>query len=286
MKIPPSSDPNICEYTIGNNGIAAPVLVDLPHSGRIYPDDFGFSCPKHALELCEERFLDELFTTPTTVIGGVVVKANFPRTYIDTNRAADDIDQLLFDTPWLDGTSDKGRSVHGHGVLMRLIRAGEQIYSRPLTHDETRFRITNYYIPYHTLLGHFSNALFEQFGVIYHLNCHSMPSNVVANSFPQIQPDFILGDLDGRSCGIEFRTHIVDTLKNMGYRVVINQLYKGAEIINRYGQPAWGQHSLQMEINRALFQDEVTGEKNKNFNRLATDLEKLMASIGKFNARK
>lgn len=282
MKIPPQSAADICEYAIADNGLAAPLLIDLPHSGGIYPADFGFSCPARALELCEEIHLAELLTAPTLSIGGVVVKANFPRTYVDANRAIDDIDQLLFDTPWMDVIAHKGRAVHGHGVVMRIIRAGEPIYSRSLTHEETRLRLANYYTPYHDLLGHFSNAIHEQFGVIYHLNCHSMPSNVVASSFPRMQPDFILGDLDGRSCGHEFRTHIVEGLKNMGYRVAVNQLYKGAEIISRYGQPAWGRHSLQIEINRALFQDEVTGEKNKNFNHLAKNLQKLITSIKTF----
>lgn len=282
MKIAPSSDPNICEYAIADNGLAAPLLIDLPHSGGVYPDDFGFSCPKRSLELCEELYLSELFTPPTLSIGGALLKANFPRTYVDVNRTIDDIDQLLFDTPWMDMIAHKGRSIHGHGVLMRLIRAGEPIYSRALTHDETRLRLEKYYTPYHDVLNHFSNAIHEQFGVVYHLNCHSMPSNVVASSFPNAQPDFILGDLDGRSCGLEFRTHIVETLKDMGHRVAINQLYKGAEIISRYGQPAWGRHSLQIEINRALFQDEATGQKNKNFTHLEKNIQKLIKSIGQF----
>lgn len=279
MIIPPQSDPNICEYAIHTNGITAPLLVDLPHSGGIYPPDFGFSCPRHTLELCEERHLNELYTAPTLNIGGALVKANFPRTYVDANRAINDIDQLLFDTPWTEPTHHKGRSVHGHGVIMRLIRAGEPLYSRSLTHDEVRNRLNIYYSAYHALLNHFSNRIFDLFGVIYHLNCHSMPSSVVTSSFPSLQPDFILGDMDGRSCGLDFRQQIAERLKDMGYRVAINQLYKGAEIVNRYGQPAWGRHSLQIEINRACFQDETTGEKNKNFSQLQKDLASLINDL-------
>ena len=65
----------------------------------------------------------------------------------------------------------------------------------------------------------------------------------------------------------------------MGYRVAINQLYKGAEIITRYGQPAWGRHSLQIEINRALFQNEDTGEKNKNFDKVKKDIDKMISEL-------
>lgn len=279
MKIPPESAPEICEYAIGDNGITTPLLIDLPHGGHIYPAGFQFSCPVPTLELCEERYLDELFMSPTTQNGGVVIKANFPRTYVDANRAINDIDQRLFDVPWLDPVTDKGRSSHGHGVIMRLIRAGEPIYNHVLTHDEVRHRLDHYYQPYHDLLGYFSNDLFDRFGTVYHLDCHSMPSRVVANSFPHLQPDFILGDMDGRSCGLEFRQFIAEILKDLGYRVSVNQLYKGAEIISRYGQPAWGRHSLQIEINRSLFHDEEKGGKNKNFAALEKDIDQLIRSI-------
>lgn len=279
MSILPDIPPDICEYAINTNGITSPLIIDLPHGGGIYPDDFRASCPQRALELCEELYLNDLYTTPTLTAGGVVIAAKFPRTYVDVNRAINDIDPLLFDKDWTEPTDPNGRSIHGHGVIMRLIRAGEPIYHRALTHDEAHTRIEKYYSCYHNTLNHFLNTAHEKFGVVYHLNCHSMPSSVLNAHFPHAPPDFILGDKDGRSCGLEFRNRVANALKDMGYRVVINQLYKGAEIITRYGQPAWERHSLQIEINRALFQNENTGEKNKNFNQLQSDIEKLILHI-------
>ena len=286
MKILQQIDKNICEYAISDKGIVFPLLVDLPHGGRIYPDDFGFSCPRRTLELCEERYVDELITPPSLMIGGTALKANFPRTYVDLNRSMDDVDQLLFDTPWEKQITAKGRSVHGHGIVMRLIRADEPIYSRTLSHTEVQNRIETYYVPYHNVLGYLSDHILDKFGVVYHLNCHSMPSSIVANSFPQMQPDIIIGDLDGRSCNLDFRTYLVNGFKDMGYRVAVNHLYKGAEIINRYGQPAWNRNSLQIEINRALFQDEKTGQKNRNFSYFASDIEKLVISIKNYTPQK
>lgn len=260
------------------SGIKSPLLIDLPHGGDVYPENFHFSCPKIALELCEEKYLDDLFLKPVVSIGGAVLKANFPRTYVDVNRDANDIDQLLLATPWTGPICDNGRAVHGHGVVMRLVQ-GEPIYHAPLAHIDIENRIKNYYSEYHKTLNDLSNKIVEQFSTVYHLNIHSMPSSVAKAHFPHATPDFILGDLDGRSCGLDFRNHIREVLKNMGYHVLVNQLYKGAEIIRRYGQPAWGRHSLQVEINRALFQDEKTGEKNKNFDKLKEDIESLIKTI-------
>lgn len=279
MEKPAFPHSDICEYTIPDNGISCPLLVDLPHSGDIYPEDFDYSCTKQTLELCEERYLGELYGHPTLAVGGAFLKANFPRTYVDPNRAINDIDQLLLESAWPEPVLENGRSIHGHGLIMRLIRAAEPIYSRPLSHQEIHYRIERYYSNYHNVLNQLSNQIYEKFGVIYHLNCHSMPSSALNSSFPHLQPDFILGDMDGRTCGLEFRNRVCESLKDMGYRVFINQLYKGAEIIQRYGQPAWGRHSLQIEVNRALIQNEKTGDKSNHFNQLKTDIERLISEI-------
>jgi N-formylglutamate amidohydrolase len=182
------------------------------------------------------------------------------------------------DEPWTEPICDNGRAVHGHGVVMRLLK-GEPIYNSKLTHADINHRIENYYMKYHNALNDLSNQIHRQFNIVYHLNIHSMPSSVTKAHFPHTTPDFILGDLDGRSCGLDFRNHIAAILKDMGYNIAINQLYKGAEIVRRYGQPAWGRHSLQVEINRSLFLNEGTNEKNKNFDILKKDIEKLIDKI-------
>lgn len=279
MTIPPQSAPDIYEYAVPDNGITCPLLVDLPHGGRTYPPDFNFSCLKSDLELCEERYLDELFNPPVVNAGGVVLMAKFPRTYVDPNRAINDIDQLLFETPWMEPTALNGRSQHGHGTIMRLIRAGEPIYNRPLSHDEAINRIKEYYSIYHNTLNGLLNHIHEKFNTYYHLSAHSMPSSVLVANFPYAPPDIILGDLDGRTCGLEFRQQAAELLRKIGYRVAINQIYKGAEIVNRYGQPAWQRHSLQIEINRALFHNEKTGEKLNNFNTLKHDIQEFVKGL-------
>jgi hypothetical protein len=48
-------------HFLPKDGIKTPIFIDLPHSGNIYPDDFNFSHPKEILELCEEKYLEELF---------------------------------------------------------------------------------------------------------------------------------------------------------------------------------------------------------------------------------
>ena len=43
----------------------------------------------------------------------------------------------------------------------------------------------------------------------------------------------------------------------MGYRVKVNDPYKGVELVRAYSDPKAGRHSLQIEINKRLYMDEA-----------------------------
>jgi N-formylglutamate amidohydrolase len=91
--------------------------------------------------------------------------------------------------------------------------------------------------------------------------------------------DFVLGDRDGTTCDIGFRRLVQGTLESLGYDVRINDPYKGVELVRRHGQPRQGRHSLQIEINRRLYMNEDTLERNQGFAKLKRDLDALIAAI-------
>ena len=72
-------------------GEAAPLVFDSPHSGALYPDDFVFSCPLPVLRRAEDAYVDELFGAAPD-FGATLIAAVFPRSYLDVNRSADDLD--------------------------------------------------------------------------------------------------------------------------------------------------------------------------------------------------
>jgi N-formylglutamate deformylase len=109
--------------------------------------------------------------------------------------------------------------------------------------------------------------------------------NVLSPDPGRVRPDFVLGDLDGRSCGGDFSTFVADTLGDLGYSVAFNDPYKGAELVARHGRPQEGRHSLQIEINRRLYMDEATLEKHDGFVTLRRDLEKFCQRICDYAVR-
>ena len=64
-------------------------------------------------------------------------------------------------------------------------------------------------------------------------------------------------------------------LQARGYEVQVNRPYAGGFITEHYGNPARGVHALQLEINRALYLDEATLSKNKDFAKLMRTLSDL-----------
>ena len=88
--------------------------------------------------------------------------------------------------------------------------------------------------------------------------------------------DIVLGDLDGQSCGRDFLNELRDFWRSKGYRVTINDPFKGVELTSRYAQPTRGKNSVQIEINRGLYMDEETGEKSHNFNVIKKDCTEMI----------
>jgi N-formylglutamate amidohydrolase len=260
-------------------GERVPLVFDSPHSGDVYPADFGFACPMAMLRQAEDTYVDELFAHAPEA-GATLITALFPRTYIDVNRAPDDIEPDLLDGawPWPLNPTEKSRA--GMGLIRRLCRPGVPMYDGRLSVAQVIERIDRYYRPYHEELCEAIRRAHGRFGRVYHLNCHSMPSIAVADRAGPA--DFVLGDRDGTTCEPGFTAYVADCLAELGYRVRINDPYRGVELVRRYSDPARGVHSLQLEINRALYMNEDTLEKHPGFEPLRADLGALTRRLGAY----
>jgi len=94
--------------------------------------------------------------------------------------------------------------------------------------------------------------------------------------------DFVLGDRDGTSCDGAYTHFVRDFLQGQGYAVRLNDPYRGAELVRAYAAPDQGRHSLQIEINRALYMDEVSLQPGQGYQALRNSLTGLIASLAQF----
>jgi N-formylglutamate amidohydrolase len=258
-------------------GDELPLVFDSPHSGSLYPPDFAFRCEFAALRRAEDAYVDEFYESAPAA-GATLIAALFPRSYLDPNRAVDDLDSALIEGSWPVPLRPSVRTRAGLGLVRRLARPGLAIYDKKLAIAEVLSRIERCHRPYHRILDETSERLYRKFGVVWHINCHSMP----APSGRLEDADFILGDRDGTTCAPELTRFVAGVLRRRGYRVYLNEIYKGVEIVRRQGRPAQGRHSLQIEVARRLYMDERSLEKTAGFARLKAGIGDLVKSLQEF----
>jgi N-formylglutamate deformylase len=257
------------------------LVLDSPHSGTQMPADFGSVCSDSELRDGEDCFIDELYL-PAAASGVPLLAAQFPRTYLDANRHAGDIDLELLAEPWPYGWVPSGKAAIGKALLWRTLDNGRPLYARKLSVAEVRHRIEHYHQPYHQTLQRLLDAAHSRYGVVHHINCHSM--NPVAGVMGAggagvARADFVLGDRDGTTCAPEFTTFVREHLVALGYSVAVNDPFKGVELVRAYANPAQGRHSLQLEVNKRLYMDGQTLQKHAGFDQLQTHLQGLLRAL-------
>jgi N-formylglutamate deformylase len=259
-----------------------PLVFDSPHSGSHYPDDFRFTCPLDTLRRAEDAYVDELYAA-APAHGATLIGALFPRSYLDPNRAVDDIDESLIEGDWPAPLKPSQNTRAGLGLVRRVARPSTPIYDRKLSVDEVLSRIERCHGPYHRVLDDACTLLHHKYGTVWHINCHSMPSKRSGRDIGR-PADFVLGDRDGTTCAKEFTDFVAAVLRRRGYDVRINEIYKGVEIVKRHGRPGERRHSLQIEVDRALYMDQKTLQKNANFAQLQADITYLIERLRDFAA--
>lgn len=264
-------------------GPAIPWVCDSPHSGVIYPADFDSCLPVSRLRAGEDTYVDELWRALPD-LGATLLAANFPRTYIDPNREEDDIELDMLAEPWATELHPSEKTRLGQGLIWRQVNE-HAIYDRKLWVAEVENRIGTYYQPYHAELSRQIEAAYERFGMVWHLNLHSMPSDsykILEIETDRPLADFVLGDHDGITCDPALPNFIEEFLIRRGYTVARNDPYKGVALIAKIGRPDENRHSLQIEINRKLYMDEKTYEKSAGFGALQQTLTALSTQIAQF----
>ena len=258
-----------------------PLVLDSPHSGTRMPADFGAALPESDLRDGEDCFIDQLYL-PAAERGIPLLAAQFPRTYLDPNRHAGDIDTDLLDAPWPGELVLSGKARIGKSLVWRTLDDGRPIYNRKLTVQELRQRIARCHAPYHQALQSLLQAAHGRHGQVFHINCHSM--NAVSGAMGeggagQPRADMVLGDRDGTTCAPAFTAFVREALVTRGYDVKVNDPFKGVELVRAYSNPAAGFHSLQLEVNKRLYMDQATLQKHAGFVRLQADLMALLDAI-------
>src|SRR5689334_23537486 len=170
-----------------------PVVFNSPHSGNVYPRAFLSTSRLDisALRRSEDSFVDDL-ALGVVARGYPLMRAHFPRCYIDVNRAPYALDPRMFEgrLPSFANTRSM-RVAGGLGTVARVVGDAQEIYDQRIPVDDALRRIDGLYKPYHRALRRLVTRVHRDFGAAILVDCHSMPS-IAGNRDERARADVVI----------------------------------------------------------------------------------------------
>src|SRR6202051_2334473 len=174
--------------------LRGPVAFNSPHSRRVYPRAFLAAAPLDLAPLrrSEDCFVDELLVG-VVGRGHPLMRAHFPRCFVDVNREPYELDPRMFDgrLPSFANTRSM-RVAGGLGTVARVVGDAPEIYGQRIPGDDAIRRIEGLYKPYHRALRRLYTRMHRDFGAAMLIDCHSMPSSA-GHKDERPRPEFVLG---------------------------------------------------------------------------------------------
>ncbi|MCC6008320.1 MAG: N-formylglutamate amidohydrolase [Rhodobacteraceae bacterium] len=251
-----------------------------PHSGRDYPAAFlaASRLDARAIRSSEDAFVD-LLLAAAPAAGAPLLSARYPRAYLDLNRAPEELDPAVIEgAPVAPGNP---RITSGLGVIPRVVSNGRAIYRTRIPLAEACARIEAIHGPYHACLGRLMARAADRFGQAVLFDLHSMPHDALDSlGHGRIaRPEIILGDRFGSSADPALTARVEAVFRDAGFRVARNAPFAGAYVAQAHGRPALGRHVVQIEIDRALYMNEVTIRPHAGFDRLRAVFETILPQL-------
>ena len=259
---------------------AIPFIFNSPHSGNYYPKSFleASQLDSQSIRQSEDAYVDYLFSD-VLKSGATLVRANFPRAYLDVNREPYELDPKMFCNKLPSYINCNSLKVAGGiGTIARIVGKSQEIYSHPLDVNEVLHRIENLYKPYHQALQNTIEKIHDKFGYVILIDCHSMPTRYWDNK-NIFRPDLILGDRFGSSCPKNLTDSAEKIFHSLSYSVGRNKPFAGGYITEKYGQPELGYFTIQIELSRKLYMNESNFSLIANSEKVKNDLAEFAKQI-------
>ena len=254
-----------------------PVFVSIPHSGeKVPPEVTWLNKPEVTLMRDVDRYVDKLYEPGIQNLKLQSIVTDWHRYVVDLNRKPEDFDQQS-----VEGANEpKGK--HPKGLHWSVTTHQEPLIEEPMTMELHNQLVANYYQPFHDQVQATRDHLFSAYSQVYHLDLHSMPS-LGTDLHPdpgQQRAEVVISDFHGQSASPEFLEVVMKAYQEVGFQVAYNWPYVGGGITQMYGRPQENRHTIQVELNRALYMNEETKKLNNDtLADVQLKLEKALAAV-------
>lgn len=270
-------EPSFDEY--GARRFDIPVLLSVPHAGRIYPD----FVLRHSrgdlaiLQRLEDRYADLLIGKLLEQEYPALV-ARVPRALIDLNRDERDIDPIIIsDLPKHLSLVRSAKQRGGLGLIPRFLPRSGDLWKGPMPWTQISERIENHHRPYHRRIEERLGELNSVHPEVLLIDVHSMPP--LSARAGEKRPDIVIGDRFGASAASRLAETACAVIRAHGYTPALNTPYPGYHLIERHAKPVAGRHALQVEISRDLYLDSALSEPGEGLGKILDMMGELVMRL-------
>lgn len=247
----------------------APIVLHIPHASRLIPADIRRSILlsdsdlERELTLMTDAYTDELFVSREMNATKVLYPVS--RLVLDPERYLDDNQEPM--------------AIKGMGVVYTHTSDG-----RRLRHDidpkERTALIDWYYRLHHVELEYCVSTCLKNHEKCLIVDCHSFPSKALPYELDQSdeRPDICIGSDDFHT-PYELLEIICREFMKRGYATKVNSPFAGSIVPMKYFDNEKAVKSVMIEVNRKLYMDEETGEKNAFFDSFKNDLDRITKKL-------
>lgn len=234
-----------------------PLFISIPHSGEKIPDQTPWlkDLSERVLMSDVDRYVDVLYMPALQSLKIPFQLTEWHRYAVDLNRIPVDVDAAS-----VIGAS-KPVGSHSDGYHWVKTKADVQLMPEPMSEENHQELTQLIYEPFHAGVRNHYN-FFRKQGCrdIFHIDAHSMPSRGTKNHRDpgEMRADVVVSDCGGKSCHPNFKDLVIAAYASSGLKVAYNWPYLGGRVTEQYGKPELGQQAIQVELNRALYMDEIT----------------------------
>mgnify|MGYP001828155160 CR=1 FL=1 len=280
--------PSAAFVHVAPRSMPLPVLIAVPHAGRVYPGEALAQMRDAELSQLrlEDRYIDNVGVEVARATGTGLLVAQAPRAMLDLNRAQDDIDwdmvagahrRATKPQPRMTGSNARARS--GLGLVPRRLPGFGEIWREKLPREELDQRIENIHRPYHEFLALELERIRDAWGAALLVDLHSMPPLRRAQSGGPA-PHIVLGDRFGASCQSGLVSRAFRYLEAQGCVAAHNRPYAGGYVLDRHASPRRNIHAIQIEVCRSTYLDDALSQPTDAVKPLAKMLAGLVRELG------
>jgi N-formylglutamate amidohydrolase len=265
---------------LGPDRPQSPLLLTVPHAGRIYPAELAerSRVPMERLRALEDRHADRLVELAVSQ-GASAIVARIARAAIDLNRDPREIDPAMIEHGiGADRLLLSGKVRAGLGLFPRRLPSCGELWRGRMAWDETVRRIAEAHEPYHRAIAERIAATRAAFGVAVLVDCHSMPPLPVRQAGGPVR--VVVGDRFGAGASAAVVDVAMAVIEGAGLRAARNHPYAGGYTIDRHGRPRQQVHAIQIEFDRSLYLDAMLDTPTGNLEACGRLLATIAARLG------